>query len=91
MIVLMSSGEPQGKDGNQKIRDKCKQYLDRVEELQEYLANKEVVANAYKHTYSLWNSYEASTAELSVVSISRFRNAVSPVRPDVITLRARGR
>ncbi|KAG7214823.1 hypothetical protein INR49_010715 [Caranx melampygus] len=29
--------EPQGKDGNQKIRDRCKQYLDRVEELQEYL------------------------------------------------------
>ncbi|KAK2822438.1 hypothetical protein Q5P01_022503 [Channa striata] len=37
--------EPQGKDGNQKIRDKCKQYLDRVEELQEYLENKEVVTN----------------------------------------------
>ncbi|XP_054481096.1 vacuolar protein sorting-associated protein 4B isoform X1 [Anoplopoma fimbria] len=33
--------EPQGKDGNQKIRDKCKQYLDRVEELQGYLVNKE--------------------------------------------------
>ena len=37
------SGEPQGKDGNQKIRDKCKQYLDRVDELQEYLVNKEVL------------------------------------------------
>ncbi|XP_068614948.1 vacuolar protein sorting-associated protein 4B-like isoform X3 [Brachionichthys hirsutus] len=34
--------EPQGKDGNQKIRDTCKQYLDRVEELREYLVNKEV-------------------------------------------------
>ncbi|KAI3374933.1 hypothetical protein L3Q82_021457 [Scortum barcoo] len=33
--------EPQGKDGNQKIRDKCKQYLDRVEELQEYIGNRE--------------------------------------------------
>lgn len=65
----MSSGEPQGKDGNQKIRDKCKQYLDRVEELQEYLANKEVVANTYEHTHSLWNSDEATTAEVSGVSI----------------------
>lgn len=37
-------GEPQGKDGNQKIRDKCKQYLDRVEELQEYLVTKKVSA-----------------------------------------------
>ncbi|XP_028450086.1 vacuolar protein sorting-associated protein 4B-like [Perca flavescens] len=36
--------EPQGKDGNQKIRDTCKQYLDRAEELQEYLANKESMA-----------------------------------------------
>uniref|UniRef100_A0A3Q1FRM1 vesicle-fusing ATPase n=1 Tax=Acanthochromis polyacanthus TaxID=80966 RepID=A0A3Q1FRM1_9TELE len=35
--------EPQGKDGNQKIRDKCKQYLDRVEELHEYQVNKEVL------------------------------------------------
>uniref|UniRef100_A0A3Q3XFK5 MIT domain-containing protein n=1 Tax=Mola mola TaxID=94237 RepID=A0A3Q3XFK5_MOLML len=34
--------EPQGKEGNQKIREKCKQYLDRVEKLQEYLLNKEV-------------------------------------------------
>ncbi|XP_062374460.1 vacuolar protein sorting-associated protein 4B isoform X1 [Sardina pilchardus] len=33
--------EPQGKEGNQKIRDKCKQYLDRVEELQECLDNKQ--------------------------------------------------
>ncbi|KAK6302714.1 hypothetical protein J4Q44_G00270690 [Coregonus suidteri] len=33
--------EPQGKEGNQKIREKCKLYLDRVEELQEYLENKE--------------------------------------------------
>ncbi|KAM4557137.1 vacuolar protein sorting-associated protein 4B isoform 1-T1 [Fundulus diaphanus] len=33
--------EPQGKDGNQKIRDSCKKYLDRVEELQQYLVNKE--------------------------------------------------
>ncbi|XP_056277213.1 vacuolar protein sorting-associated protein 4B isoform X1 [Pseudoliparis swirei] len=33
--------EPQGKDGNQKIRDQCKQYLDRVEELQSYQENKE--------------------------------------------------
>lgn len=45
MSVIVSAGEPQGKDGNQKIRDKCKQYLDRAEELKEYLANKEVVAN----------------------------------------------
>uniref|UniRef100_A0A3Q3FXD6 vesicle-fusing ATPase n=1 Tax=Labrus bergylta TaxID=56723 RepID=A0A3Q3FXD6_9LABR len=36
--------EPQGKDGNQKIRDKCKLYLDRVEELQEYLEKKEVAS-----------------------------------------------
>lgn len=43
LFFFFSSGEPQGKDGNQKIRDKCKLYLDRVEELQEYLANKEVV------------------------------------------------
>ncbi|KAK9539263.1 hypothetical protein VZT92_004379 [Zoarces viviparus] len=35
--------EPQGKDGNQKIRDKCKLYLDRVEELQKYLEYKKVV------------------------------------------------
>uniref|UniRef100_A0A8C1UKK6 vesicle-fusing ATPase n=1 Tax=Cyprinus carpio TaxID=7962 RepID=A0A8C1UKK6_CYPCA len=34
--------EPQGKEGNQKIRDKCKQYLDRAEELQDYLDKKEV-------------------------------------------------
>lgn len=40
---LLFSGEPQGKDGNQKIRDTCKQYLDRVEHLQEYLDNKEVI------------------------------------------------
>ncbi|KAJ8012100.1 hypothetical protein DPEC_G00065170 [Dallia pectoralis] len=33
--------EPQGKEGNQKIRDNCKLYLDRVEELQEYLEKKE--------------------------------------------------
>ncbi|KAK7158862.1 hypothetical protein R3I94_005255 [Phoxinus phoxinus] len=33
--------EPQGKEGNQKIRDKCKQYLDRAEELQVYIENKE--------------------------------------------------
>lgn len=39
---LFLSGEPQGKEGNQKIREKCKQYLDRVEKLQEYLLNKEV-------------------------------------------------
>lgn len=41
-MFYSSSGEPQGKDGNQKIRDTCKQYLDRVEELQAYLENKEV-------------------------------------------------
>ncbi|TRY53942.1 hypothetical protein DNTS_029792 [Danionella cerebrum] len=29
--------EPQGKEGNQKIREKCKQYLDRVEEIRDYL------------------------------------------------------
>lgn len=45
----MCSGEPQGKDGNQKIREKCKQYLDRAEELQEYLKNKEVL-HANTHT-----------------------------------------
>lgn len=50
MIAFVSSGEPQGKDGNQKIRDKCKQYLDRVEELQAYLANKEVVAHFHEHS-----------------------------------------
>ncbi|XP_019734479.1 vacuolar protein sorting-associated protein 4B isoform X1 [Hippocampus comes] len=33
--------EPQGKDGNQKIREKCKEYLDRAEELHEYLEYKE--------------------------------------------------
>ncbi|XP_077580806.1 vacuolar protein sorting-associated protein 4B isoform X1 [Stigmatopora nigra] len=33
--------ETQGKDGNQKIREKCKEYLDRAEELQEYLEYKE--------------------------------------------------
>lgn len=38
----MHLGEPQGKEGNQKIRDKCKQYLDRAEELQDYLDKKEV-------------------------------------------------
>lgn len=38
----MHSGEPQGKEGNQKIRDKCKQYLDRAEELQDYLDKREV-------------------------------------------------
>lgn len=42
---FLLSGEPQGKDGNQKIRDKCKQYLDRAEELQEYLVNKEVITD----------------------------------------------
>lgn len=45
----MCSGEPQGKDGNQKIREKCKQYLDRAEELQECLKNKEVF-HANTHT-----------------------------------------
>lgn len=38
----MHLGEPQGKEGNQKIRDKCKQYLDRAEELQHHLDKKEV-------------------------------------------------
>ncbi|XP_066544582.1 vacuolar protein sorting-associated protein 4B isoform X1 [Amia ocellicauda] len=33
--------EPQGKEGNQKIREKCAEYLDRVEHLREYLENKE--------------------------------------------------
>uniref|UniRef100_A0AAY4A6K0 vesicle-fusing ATPase n=1 Tax=Denticeps clupeoides TaxID=299321 RepID=A0AAY4A6K0_9TELE len=37
--------EPQGKEGNQRIRDKCKQYLDRAEEIQEYLDQKEVTGN----------------------------------------------
>lgn len=53
-------GEPQGKEGNQKIRDKCKQYLDRAEELQEYLVNKQVVTrieyidgHKYRHTIFL--------------------------------------
>lgn len=46
---VMCSGEPQGKDGNQRIREKCKQYLDRAEELQEYLNNKEVL-HANTHT-----------------------------------------
>ncbi|XP_008332394.1 vacuolar protein sorting-associated protein 4B isoform X1 [Cynoglossus semilaevis] len=32
--------EPQGKDGNQRIRDRCKEYLDRVDEIQYYLDNK---------------------------------------------------
>lgn len=49
-------GEPQGKDGNQKIRDKCKQYLDRVEELQEYLVNKEV-ATRVKYIFVLQISH----------------------------------
>ncbi|KAK1879595.1 Vacuolar protein sorting-associated protein 4B [Dissostichus eleginoides] len=43
--------EPQGKEGNQKIRDKCKQYLDRVEELQEYLVYKEVVIECIYITF----------------------------------------
>ncbi|KPP67923.1 vacuolar protein sorting-associated protein 4B-like [Scleropages formosus] len=34
--------EPQGKDGNQKIRNKCKEYLDRVEELKKYIEEKEL-------------------------------------------------
>lgn len=42
MMSFFLSGEPQGKDGNQKIRDKCKEYLDRAEELHEYLEYKEV-------------------------------------------------
>lgn len=42
VLLPVPSGEPQGKGGNQKIRDQCKQYLDRVEELQQYLTNKEV-------------------------------------------------
>lgn len=49
-MVSSLSGEPQGKDGNQKIREKCKQYLDRVEELQDYLVNKEV---ATEITYTI--------------------------------------
>jgi len=44
-LFSIHSGEPQGKEGNQKIRDKCKQYLDRAEELQVYLDNKEVTIN----------------------------------------------
>uniref|UniRef100_A0A3P8WUK0 Si:dkey-185p13.1 n=1 Tax=Cynoglossus semilaevis TaxID=244447 RepID=A0A3P8WUK0_CYNSE len=35
--------EPQGKDGNQRIRDRCKEYLDRVDEIQYYLDNKKVI------------------------------------------------
>lgn len=46
-MFSLPSGEPQGKDGNQKIRDKCKQYLDRVEELQEYIVNKEVATEIH--------------------------------------------
>lgn len=42
-MFYFPSGEPQGKDGNQKIRDQCKLYLDRVEELQQYQVNKEVI------------------------------------------------
>uniref|UniRef100_A0A3B3UCC7 MIT domain-containing protein n=1 Tax=Poecilia latipinna TaxID=48699 RepID=A0A3B3UCC7_9TELE len=42
-VKYFMTREPQGKDGNQKIRDTCKQYLDRVEHLQEYLENKEVI------------------------------------------------
>ncbi|CAL8366886.1 unnamed protein product [Boreogadus saida] len=34
---------PQGKEDNQTIRDKCKQYLDRVDELQDYLDKKKVL------------------------------------------------
>lgn len=45
MMFSLLLGEPQGKDGNQTIRDKCKQYLDRAEELQEYLQNKQVVTS----------------------------------------------
>ncbi len=41
-FVYMHLGEPQGKEGNQKIRDTCKQYLDRAEELQHHLHKKEV-------------------------------------------------
>ncbi|XP_009296349.1 vacuolar protein sorting-associated protein 4B isoform X3 [Danio rerio] len=40
--------EPQGKEGNQKIREKCKQYLDRVEELQDYLDKKEATSCCYE-------------------------------------------
>lgn len=43
MCVYVCSGEPQGKEGNQKIRDKCSQYLDRAEKLQEYLDEKQVL------------------------------------------------
>lgn len=50
-------GEPQGKDGNQKIRDKCKQYLDRVEELQEYLVTKEVSARVKYLFYKDGSTY----------------------------------
>lgn len=39
----MYLGEPQGKEGNEKIREKCKQYLDRAEDLQDYLDKKEVI------------------------------------------------
>lgn len=52
LIFFFPLGEPQGKDGNQKIRDKCKQYLDRVEELQEqqnYLVTKEVTTEINIH------------------------------------------
>lgn len=41
----MHLGEPQGKEGNQKIRERCKQYLDRAEELQDCLDKKEVIIN----------------------------------------------
>uniref|UniRef100_A0A3B1IKS6 Si:dkey-185p13.1 n=1 Tax=Astyanax mexicanus TaxID=7994 RepID=A0A3B1IKS6_ASTMX len=43
--------EPQGKEGNQKLREKCVQYLDRVEELQDYLDKKQVTSLCY--CYSL--------------------------------------
>jgi len=50
-MFSFASGEPQGKEGNQKIRDKCKQYLDRVEELQEYLVYKKVVIECVYITF----------------------------------------
>uniref|UniRef100_A0A4W4F7C3 vesicle-fusing ATPase n=1 Tax=Electrophorus electricus TaxID=8005 RepID=A0A4W4F7C3_ELEEL len=40
--------EPQGKEGNQKIRDKCAEYLNRAEELQNYLDEKQVIKESYK-------------------------------------------
>ncbi|KAK2860847.1 hypothetical protein Q7C36_005013 [Tachysurus vachellii] len=47
-FVHILKRESQGKNGNQHIREKCSEYLDRAEKLQEYLDKKQFEAQHRK-------------------------------------------